>query len=184
MNKVIAIVGMCGSGKSIATEILEKQGWNKVYFGGLVYEKMKEEGIEITPESQKEYREKIRKEHGMAAVAKLLLPKIKECMTQKDTVLDGLYSWDEYKLLEKELKNFFTIAIVTDKKIRYNRLEVRPDRPFNNEEAKRRDLTEIENIAKAPPIAYADYYIFNNGTIEDYKERLEEILKDIEGRIS
>ena len=40
MNKIIAIVGMCGSGKSIATDLLEKKGWNKVYFGGLVYDKM------------------------------------------------------------------------------------------------------------------------------------------------
>ena len=59
MNKIIAIVGMCGSGKSIATDLLEKKGWNKVYFGGLVYDKMNEEGIPITPETQKEYREKI-----------------------------------------------------------------------------------------------------------------------------
>ena len=63
MNKIIAIVGMCGSGKSIATQLLEKKGWNKVYFGGLVYDKMNEEGIPITPETQKEYREKIRKEY-------------------------------------------------------------------------------------------------------------------------
>ena len=40
-------------------------------------------------------------------------------------------------------------------------------------------LTEIENIAKAGPIAYADYYIFNNGTIEDFHNRLDEILKEI-----
>ena len=30
-----------------------------------------------------------------------------------------------------------------------------------------RDLAEIENIAKAPPIAYADYYVLNNGTMDD-----------------
>ena len=40
-------------------------------------------------------------------------------------------------------------------------------------------ISEIENIAKAPPIAYADYYIFNNGTLEDYEKQLEEILKQI-----
>ena len=27
--------------------------------------------------------------------------------------------------------------------------------------------------------AYADYYIFNNGTLEEYEERLDEILKKI-----
>lgn len=176
---------MCGSGKSIATDLLEKKGWNKVYFGGLVYDKMNEEGIPITPETQKEYREKIRKEYGMAAVAKLLYPKIKKYYEEKDTVLDGLYSWDEYKFLKEELgDNFYTIAVVCDKNIRYERLENRVERPFNNEEAQRRDLTEIENIAKAPPIAYADYFIFNNGTTEEYEERLNTILKDIERRMN
>lgn len=30
MNKLIAVVGMAGSGKSIATDYLEKKGWTKI----------------------------------------------------------------------------------------------------------------------------------------------------------
>ena len=66
---------------------------------------MKEEGIEITPESQKEFREKIRKEHGMGVVAKLLLPKIKKLYSEGNVILDGLYSWDEYKILKEDRIN-------------------------------------------------------------------------------
>ena len=61
MNKLIAVVGMAGSGKSIATDYLKENGWTKIYFGGAVYDRMRKEGIEITPESQKEYRENLRK---------------------------------------------------------------------------------------------------------------------------
>ena len=180
MNKIIAIVGMCGSGKSIASEYLEKElGYQKVYFGGVIYEKMKEENIEITPESQKIYRENLRKKYGMGAVAEILLPKIKELSKENNVVLDGLYSWAELKILKKEFPNLNTISIVVDKKIRYDRIKIRPDRPFNNQEAMDRDISEIENLAKAGPIAYADYYIFNNGTIEEYITRLNEILKQI-----
>lgn len=180
MNKIIAIVGMCGSGKSIASEYLEKElGYQKVYFGGVIYEKMKEENIEITPESQKIYRENLRKKYGMGAVAEILLPKIKELSKENNVVLDGLYSWDELKILKQEFSNLKVIGIVVDKKIRYDRLKIRPDRPFNNQESRDRDISEIENIAKAGPIAYADYYIFNNGTIEEYITRLNEILKQI-----
>ena len=39
---------------------------------------MKEEKMEITPENEKKVREKLREKHGMAAMAILLLPKIKE----------------------------------------------------------------------------------------------------------
>ena len=70
-----------------------------------------------------------------------------------------------------------TIAIVCDKSLRYDRLSKRDVRPFNNEEAKKRDITEIENIEKAGPIAYADYFIYNNGSMEEYYKRLDEIIK-------
>ena len=58
-------------------------------------------------------------------------------------------------------------------------MKTREERPLTVSQARERDLAEIENIAKAPPIAYADYYIFNNGTLEDYEKQLEEILKQI-----
>ena len=66
-----------------------------------------------------------------------------------------------------------------DKKIRYDRLSRRTVRPFGKSDAIKRDISEIENIAKAGPIAYADYYIFNNGTINDFHNRLDEILNNI-----
>ena len=40
MNKIVAIVGMCGSGKSVASEYLENTlGYQKVYFGGVTMKK-------------------------------------------------------------------------------------------------------------------------------------------------
>lgn len=178
-NNIIAIVGMCGSGKSVACDLLEKKGYQKVYFGGVIYDKMTEEGIVITPDSQKAFRENLRKELGMGAVAILLLPKIKELAKQGNVVLDGLYSWKEYKILSKEFPNLKLIGVVTDKKLRYERIGSRKDRPFTQEEAIKRDIAEIENSDKGGPIAYADYFIYNNKSLDEYKERLEEILKEM-----
>ena len=178
MGKIVAIVGMCGSGKSIASEYLENMGYKKVYFGGVTMEKLKEDGLEVTPDNEKMMREKLRNEMGMAAYAIVLLPRIKEYAINNDVVLDGLYSWDELMVLQKEF-DMTTIAIVADKDIRYKRLSERIVRPFNREDATKRDLSEIENLAKAGPIAYADYYIFNNGSVNDFHKRLEEILKNI-----
>ena len=178
MGKIIAIVGMCGSGKSIASGYLEEIGYKKVYFGGVTMEKLKEEGLEVTPDNEKMMREKLRSDLGMGAYAIMLLPKIKELAKENNVVLDGLYSWDELKILQNEF-DMTTIAIVADKKLRYQRLSERIERPFNREDTIKRDVSEIENIAKAGPIAYADYYIFNNGTINEFHERLEEILENI-----
>lgn len=180
MNKIIAVVGMCGAGKSVASDLLENMGYKKVYFGGVTMEKLKEENLEVNPANEKMMRERLRSELGMGAYAKILLPRIKEYSNECNTVLDGLYSWDELKILKNELGDKLTVvAIITDKKVRYERLEKREIRPLSNLEAQNRDISEIENIAKAGPIAYADYFILNNGSIEDYKNRLDEILKQI-----
>lgn len=176
MGKIVAIVGMCGSGKSIASKYFEDLGYKNVYFGGVTMEKLKEAGLEVTPENEKMMREKLRRELGMGAYAKVLLPRILELSKDYDVVLDGLYSWSELKILEEEF-DMKTIAIVCDKNLRYDRLSKRDVRPFNNEEAKKRDITEIENIEKAGPIAYADYFIYNNGSMEEYYKRLDEIIK-------
>lgn len=180
MGKVVAIVGMCGSGKSVATDIFETElNYKKVYFGGVTMEKLKEANLEVTPENEKMIREGLRRDLGMGAFAKILLPRIKEYSETSDVVLDGLYSWDEYKILSEELDNLKMIAIVADKEIRYSRLAEREIRPLTSEQAKNRDIAEIENSAKGGPISYADYYILNNGSLDEYKSRLYEIIEKL-----
>ena len=182
MGKIIAIVGMCGSGKSVASDYLESVGFKKVYFGGVTMEKLKENNLEVTPENEKYMREKLRNELGMAAYAKILLPRIIDYAKDSSVVLDGLYSWDEYVVLKEKLgDNLTTISIIADKYLRYERLSVREIRPLTKEEAMKRDVSEIENLAKGGPIAIADYYILNNYDKETYINNLKDILNRIEG---
>ncbi len=181
MNKLIAIVGMSGSGKSIACEFLEKRGFQNIYFGGVVLDEVKKRGLELTRQNEKIVREDLRKKYGMSAVASILLPKIRKTLEKSDTVLDGLYSWDEYLVLKKEFKELKLIAIIADKEIRYHRVAERKVRPLNQEEIVKRDYSEIENLAKGGPIAIADYYVHNNDkTIEEYENELEKIISKID----
>ena len=180
MKKIVAIVGMCGSGKSVASDYLVEKGWNKIYFGGVTMDELKKNNLEVNPENERMMREKLRREYGMAAYAILLLPKIRNSIEEHDTVLDGLYSWDELVILRQEFgDDLKVIAVTADRTIRYNRLTTREVRPLTNEEALKRDVAEIENLAKGGPIALADYYILNNGTKEEYIERLEEIINEM-----
>lgn len=182
MNKLIAIVGMSGSGKGIATDYLEESGWTKLYFGGITYKLMKEAGIERTPDgkSEKEFRENLRKEYGKECYAKFLEPEIKEALKKGNVVLDGLYSWYEYTYLINRFQNLKLISIIVDKNIRYERVGIRKDRAFSKNDIIYRDISEIENLAKGGPIAFADYYIFNNGNIDSFHNRLKEIIKNID----
>ena len=180
--KILAIVGMSGSGKSVAVDYLTDQGYPKVYFGGMIYKEMEKRGIERTAdgESEKKFREEIRQTEGKDWVVRQVIAEAKDLIAagQKRIILDGVYSWTEYKALKHEFPTCLTfIAIVVDKKIRYDRVAVRPDRPFDATAIRERDRSEIENLEKGGPIAAADYYILNNGSVAEMEARLAEILK-------
>ena len=114
MNKIIAIVGMCGSGKSVASEYLENNlQYKKVYFGGVTMKKLQEEGLEVNPENEKMMREKLRQDLGMGAYAKVLLSKIKELSIKISNILsiNNLARIDF--LYEEKTNNIYLIEINT-----------------------------------------------------------------------
>ena len=183
--KILAIVGMSGSGKSVAVDHLTSLGYPKVYFGGMIYKEMERRGIERTPdgESEKHFREMIRETEGKDWVVKQVIQEVKNLIEagQKRIVLDGVYSWTEYVTLKKEFPGeMIFLALVLPKKLRYKRVAIRPDRPFNHNEIVERDRSEIENLEKGGPIAAADYYILNTGTIEETNKKLDDVLEEVE----
>ena len=183
--KIVAVVGMCGSGKSTAIEYLTERGIPKVYFGGAIYKAMEEAGIARTEdgESEKRFREEIRQKEGKDFVVLRAIKEAKKLIEagQKHIVLDGLYSWTEYKILRKEWPTEMTVvAIIVPKALRRKRVAERPDRPFDAQAIAERDRSEIENLEKGGPIAIADYYIDNSGTIEEFHERFGKLMKEID----
>ena len=183
--KILAVVGMSGSGKSVAVDYLTKKGYPKVYFGGMIYKEMEKRGIARTEdgESEKRFREEIRATEGNDWVVRQVIDETKDLIDagQKRIVLDGVYSWTEYKVLKHEFPTCLTfVAMVVDKKLRYERVAKRPGRAFDGAAIRERDRSEIENLEKGGPIAAADYYILNNGSVGDAERDLEKILKEIE----
>ncbi len=186
-NKFVAIVGMCGSGKSVLADALVDLGYGFRRFGQITLDEVKRRGEEPAEELEREIREGFRKEHGMAAFAILNIPIFDELLEKGNVVGDGLYSWDEYKVLkDKYGENMTVIAIYAPPETRYERLEKRssgaddPDlrnRGFTPEEAKSRDHAELENLAKGGPIAMADYTIKNDGTMEEYQEEIKKFIE-------
>ncbi len=176
----VVIVGMCGSGKSTLAEFLSARRWPIVRFGSVTMDELKRRGLPVQEATERAIREEMRKKHGMAAFAVLSLPAIEEALDRhRKVVIDGLYSWSEYKHLHDQLKaRLLVIAVFTPRRDRYGRLSTRPVRPLTTEEAESRDVAEIERIEKGGPIALADFTLLNNGTVDELEESLLRILQE------
>ena len=175
--KLIATVGMAGSGKSEVTKLIEKKGYKRIRFGDITDEVIEKEGMTLSEENEKKVREKLRETYGMAAYAKLNLPKIEKTLQESNVVLDGLYSWEEYTLLKEKFPNMITLAVYCPPELRYERLLDRKVRPLTREQAISRDKKEIVNLHKAGPIAIADYTLFNVGTLFDLNNNIEKFFE-------
>lgn len=178
--KIIAFVGLAGSGKSSAVEYFTQKGIPKVYFGGIIYKAMAEAGIEPTWDNQQQFREEIRAKEGKDFVVKRAVTEVQKLIEagQKRIVLDGLYSWSEYKILKHAFPGQMSvIAIVTPKHLRYQRMAKRPERPMQPHEIDQRDWSEIENLEKGGPIAIADYFIVNDSSHEKLYQQLEDLTQ-------
>jgi dephospho-CoA kinase len=176
-KKIIAVVGMCGSGKSEAVKYFVNKGFKKVYFGDVVIKELKSRSLEINEVNERKVREELRKEFGMGVMAIKSIDTIKEYFKTDNVVIESMYSWEEFKIIKKEFGNIFKVlAIYTTKELRYTRLGKREFRPLTVEEATSRDLSEIEILDKGGPIAYADYTLINDSGLEELNKNLEKLF--------
>ena len=177
--KVIAIVGMTGSGKTELAGMMEKEGYHKIRFGDITEEKIKEAGLQVNEKNERYIREKLRKDHGMAAYAILNEPKITKALKKSDVVADGLYSWEEYLFLKQKFgEHLLLLAIYAPSPVRYLRLGTRLRRPLTKQEAISRDVEEIEKLKVAGPIAIADHTLINVHGFDDLRIHIDEFVKE------
>ena len=176
--KVIALVGMAGAGKSEVARQFEKNGYTRIRFGDITDLEVKKRGLPLNEANERQVREQLRKEHGMAAYAKLNLPRIDEALQKSNVVVDGLYSWEDFVLLKDYYGDkLCLVAVSTSPGTRYSRLAVRQVRPLTGKEAAERDRTEIENINKGGPIALADFTITNESSLKELQEQTQRIIE-------
>ena len=182
-NIIVAVVGLCGAGKSEATQVFINNNFERVYLGDVTFDELKKRNLPITPENERMIREELRATSDMAIYAKKSEPKIKDFYQNgKNVVVESMYSWSEYKYLKEIYKdNFKLLAIVTDRDLRAERLKTRPFRPLTDEQVTTRDYTEIENIEKGGPIAIADHFIVNNDSMDKLINQVQQYIDSLLG---
>lgn len=179
--RIIAIVGMPGSGKTEAAAFLEERGFVRIRFGDITDEEVEKRGLKLTEENEKKVREDLRKEHGMDAYAKLNEERIDQALKSSNVVIDGLYSMEEYDYLKKKYgDDLIVVAIHTPAALRYERMSKRKLRGLSAEQCKARDEAETANLNKAGPIEQADYAVMNDKTLNDLKSDIRKIADSSE----
>lgn len=181
--KIIAFVGLAGSGKSTAVDYLTQKSYPKVYFGGVILEEVKKRGLELTQANEQPIREELREKEGKDFVVKRIIKQIHDLVAagQHRIIADGLYTWTEYKALKHEFPGELTVVAVTaPRHLRHHRLTQRPVRPLSEREADQRDWAEIENLEKGGPIAIADYFISNDRDLQHLHDQIDSVVKSID----
>jgi len=178
-KKLLIVVGMAGCGKSVVVDYFKQKNWQVIYFGGVTLNEVKKRNLHVNQSNEKMVREELRQIHGMEAYAKLEFSNIKNALSQGPTIIDGLYSWSEYKFLRENIDiPIIILAVYTPKKLRYERLSKRKFRGLDFKGAELRDFAEIENLEKGGPIAIADQIIVNDGSIEQLNSDLDRFLTE------
>jgi dephospho-CoA kinase len=182
---VIALVGMPGAGKGTCTDYIS-QTYNLplLHFGNMLYEEVARRGLDNVAD-EKFVREDMRAQEGPAVLAKRIASQAQELINQgaKGVVLDGLYSWSEYKYLRSQFGDrLIVVAVAAPRLERYRRVLARQDghRKYTSvEQIITRDTDEIENLEKGGPIANADYTVVNDADTRTLYEHLDKIVSSL-----
>ncbi len=170
---VIAITGLPGSGKTIASDVAREMGLPVITMGDVIRERALREGV---PPSRASVTLRLR--GGTRAIANEVLRRIPRSSV---VVIDGVRSIREIEAIEDGLSvKVVLIYIVAPWKLRFERLlnRGRPDDPKTLEDFLMRDLRELR-YGLGDLIARADYILVNDSSIEEFRERVRKLLSNL-----
>ncbi|WP_455368589.1 AAA family ATPase [[Eubacterium] cellulosolvens] len=178
IKTVIAIAGMPGAGKAVASNTAKEFGIQVFLCGDVLREEAKNRKIVATPENFGKLMLQMRQDEGPSVMIKRLLPRISEAKS-KIVMVEGLRSIDELESLMNTFK-VILLAIHANPKQRYQRLisRGRGDDPKTIDEFNARDSREL-SLGVGSVIALADYMIMNDSTLEKFQQKLMGFFKHL-----
>jgi dephospho-CoA kinase len=175
--KIIVIVGMPAAGKNIGRIYAESKGHPYHATGDLVRAEVRRRGCEANAAQMAAVSTELRGDDGMG-VTRLAL----ETALQEEgpvVFLEGMRSWPEIELI-RQCAECFVVAFLAPRPLRLERIAARGRADDSIRAFDQRDQREID-YGTAVPIALADGYILNTGTIDDAIGALDRIVGPMTG---
>src|SRR3989344_967225 len=182
---IVGITGAFGSGKSTAADLLKSLGFRKIILSSFLENEARKRGVKkITREILQDIGNEWREKYGKGILAKKALELLGEEGSKK-AVIDGIRNLGEVEEFRNNSR-FILVAIVANRQIRFERVKSIKRREKLTwdifEKLDKRDLGIGEKqtgLQVAFCIASADVFIDSNGSIEDFKSKLEYFLKEL-----
>ena len=180
---VVGVVGLPGAGKTTFARIAKEKNFSPIVMGDFVRKEAKKRGLPLSSESLGWLMFKLREEMGDDFLAKLTVKAIEETNNPL-IVVDGIRTPSEVNFFRKKLKNFKLIAIHASRENRFKRIAKRgrSDDPKLWEKFMEREKREIM-VGLEDAMALADLNIQNNGSLDKFKQKVEDILRRITSNV-
>ena len=182
---IIGVTGFYGSGKDTLADYLKTQGFEHHSLSDEVRKEVLKKNLNLTRENQIKIANQIRKIHGSNYFAKKIIGKIKggEC------VITSIRN--EQELLElRKFDNFILINVIGPIKERFSRIEKRKrygDPTSLKELMEKEQQEQSDNPANQQLhiiTKSADIIINNDGTLENFENKINKFLKDWRPKLS
>ncbi|MGC9516087.1 MAG: AAA family ATPase [Methanomicrobiales archaeon] len=180
--KVMGVVGMPGSGKSVVSRIAGRMGYRTIRMGDVIREEAEKRGSDVGKVAVN-----LRKEHGNYIVAERCVEQINKIKRDNSNnnssdlpdkfLIEGIRSPFEVEIFKKNFKKFKVIAIYSSPKTRFKRLKrrKRSDDSMEVEDFIKRDKREL-GFGIGEVIATSDYLIVNEGPLWKFKKTINNVL--------
>lgn len=179
--KVIGVVGLPASGKGEFARVAHDQGVPVIVMGDMIRKAVMEAGLEPTDANMGAVANRLRRDHGMDAIAQLCVPVIQQ-QTAGIVLVDGIRGDAEVQLFRKYFPEFILVAVETSFEKRLERLRSRgrSDDTTTVTTLRERDKRELAwGLGSA--LAMADHRLSNDGDITTFSAAVTGLLHQLEG---
>ncbi len=168
---------MPGSGKEEFINVAIDFGFQIVRMGDLVRDEVRRRGHNLDDASVGGLANGEREKYGMGIWALRTLPKIRE----SKVLIDGIRGIAEIEVYREAYpEGLYVISIESSDKARFERIKERrrKDATLTQEQFKERDDRE-RSWGLQEAMAVADYRIINEGSLQEYREDVGRVLREI-----
>ena len=176
--KIIGFCGLPGAGKTTAIDAIKDLG-KIITMGDVIRAELTKRDIELSDENLGFIAKELRNQGGDKIIAEKCLELIDKCCQSEIIFIDGIRSKAEVDVFRNRA-SFPVIAIETSQHLRHERIVNRARRDDSNEVSyiKERDSREI-GFGLNEVIKDADYHIYNDGNVEELKNRTRKVVLEI-----